>query len=57
MENTATKSPAMLYTEQTQNPESLKFVTNKMLYTGTADFREQDLAREWSPLASELFDT
>lgn len=56
MENTATKSPVMLYTEQTPNPESLKFVTNKMLYSGTADFREEELAREWSPLASELFD-
>ncbi len=56
MENTATKSPVMLYTEQTPNPESLKFVTNKMLYQGTADFREEELAREWSPLASALFD-
>ncbi len=56
MENTATKSPVMLYTEQTPNPESLKFVTNRMLYRGTADFREEALAREWSPLASELFD-
>ena len=56
MENTATKSPVMLYTEQTPNPESLKFVTNKMLYNGTADFREEELAREWSPLASALFD-
>ena len=56
MENTTTKSPVMLYTEQTPNPESLKFVTNKMLYHGTADFREEELAREWSPLASELFD-
>lgn len=56
MENTATKNPVMLYTEQTPNPESLKFVTNRMLYKGTADFREEELAREWSPLASELFD-
>lgn len=56
MENTATKSPVMLYTEQTPNPESLKYVTNKMLYKGTADFREEELAREWSPLASDLFD-
>ncbi len=56
MENTATKSPVMLYTEQTPNPESLKFVTNKMLYHGTADFREEELARKWSPLATELFD-
>lgn len=57
MENTtATKSPVLLYTEQTPNPESLKFVTNRMLYRGTADFREEELAREWSPLGSELFD-
>ena len=35
----------MLYTEQTPNPESLKFVTNRMLYRGTADFREEELAR------------
>lgn len=57
MENTtATKSPVLLYTEQTPNPESLKFVTNRMLYRGTADFREEELAREWSPLGSALFD-
>lgn len=56
MENTVTKSPVMLYTEETPNPESLKFVTNRMLYQGTADFREEELAHTWSPLASELFD-
>jgi len=56
MENTATKNPVMLYTEQTPNPESLKFVTNRMLYKGTADFREEELAREWSPLGTALFD-
>lgn len=50
------KSPVMLYTEQTPNPETLKFVTNKMLYRGTADFKEESLAKEWSPLASSLFD-
>ncbi|MCE2788333.1 MAG: NifU family protein [Saprospiraceae bacterium] len=49
------KSPVMLYTEQTPNPETLKFVTNKMLYRGTADFREEALAKEWSPLATALF--
>jgi len=53
--NTATKSPVMLYTEQTPNPESLKFVSNRMLYQGTADFREEELAKEWSPLATALF--
>lgn len=55
---TVTKSPVLLYTEQTPNPESLKFVTNRMLYpNNTADFREtdQELAAEWSPLATELF--
>lgn len=51
-----TANPVMLYTEQTPNPESLKFVTNRMLYKGTADFRNVELAKEWSPLAVELFD-
>ena len=50
-----TTSPVMLYTEQTPNPESLKFVTNRMLHKGTADFRTEELAIEWSPLAAELF--
>ena len=49
------KTPVLLYTEQTPNPESLKFVTNRMLYRGTADFKEVGLAEEWSPLATELF--
>ncbi len=53
--STATQSPIMLYTEQTPNPESLKFVTNKILYRGTADFRNSELAEEWSDLAKELF--
>lgn len=59
MENTSnptTKSPVMLYTEQTPNPETLKFVTNRMLFRGTADFREEDLAKQWSPLGAELFE-
>ena len=54
--STTTKSPVMMYTEQTPNPESLKFVTNRMLYRGTADFREEELAKEWSPLAAALFE-
>lgn len=56
MEKAATKSPVMLYTEQTPNPETLKFVTNRMLYKGTADFREEELAKEWSPLGAALFE-
>lgn len=54
--DTAIKNPVMIYTEQTPNPESLKFVTNKMLYKGTADFREEELAQQWSPLATALFE-
>ena len=50
------KSPIMIYTESTPNPETLKFVTNRMLYKGTADFREEDLAKEWSPLATALYE-
>ncbi|HLO56398.1 MAG TPA: NifU family protein [Saprospiraceae bacterium] len=48
-------SPVMIYTEQTPNPETLKFVTNKMLYKGTADFKEESLAKDWSELAAALF--
>lgn len=54
-EEVLAQSPVMLYTEQTPNPETLKFVTNRMLYKGTADFREQDFAEEWSPMAVALF--
>jgi len=46
----------MIYTEQTPNPETLKFVTNKMLFKGTADFRDVSLAKEWSPIAVALFE-
>ena len=53
---TPTKRPVLLYTEQTPNPETLKFVTNRMLYNGTAEFREEEFAREWSPLAASLYD-
>ncbi len=53
---TKVKSPVMLYTEQTPNPESLKFVTNRMLYQGTADFKTSEMAEEWSPMASFLFE-
>jgi len=53
-----TKPAVMLYTEQTPNPETLKFVTNQMMYARKmADFpiEEKELAAEWSPLATELF--
>ncbi len=51
----AVQSPVLIYTEQTPNPESLKFVTNRMLFQGNADFRTEELASEWSPLAAELY--
>ena len=53
---TKTSSPVMLYTEQTPNPDSLKLVTNRMLHKGTADFRTPELAKDWSPLATAIFD-
>ena len=56
MQQSAVKSPVLIYTEQTPNPESLKFVTNRMLYKGTADFREAEFAKEWSQIATELFE-
>jgi Fe-S cluster biogenesis protein NfuA len=55
MSNPTTQSPVMLYTEQTPNPESLKFVTNRMLFKGTGDFGDPAVADQWSPLATELF--
>ncbi|MCC7401523.1 MAG: NifU family protein [Chitinophagaceae bacterium] len=44
-----------IYTEMTPNPETIKFVTNKLLYPGkSADFPDAESATA-SPLASELF--
>jgi Fe-S cluster biogenesis protein NfuA len=56
MEATITKSPVMLYTEETPNPEALKYVTNRMLYRGIADFNEKELAAAWSPMANTLME-
>ncbi len=52
----AVKSPVMLYTEQTPNPEALKYVTNRLLYRGIADFKEMELAAEWSPMAKSMME-
>ena len=44
-----------IYTEMTPNPETMKFVANKLLYPGkSADFPDAESARP-SPLATELF--
>ncbi len=56
MEAVATKSSVMLYTEETPNPESLKYVTNRMLYRGIAEFKDKDTAAQWSPLATTLME-
>ncbi len=54
--DTMTKHPVMLYTEQTPNPETLKYVLNVKLLDGLADFRNREAAEEWSPFATSLFD-
>jgi NFU1 iron-sulfur cluster scaffold homolog, mitochondrial len=56
MEQPVIKSTVMLYTEQTPNPEALKFVTNRLLFEGIADFREKDMAQTWSPMANSLME-
>jgi Fe-S cluster biogenesis protein NfuA len=44
-----------IYTEMTPNPETMKFVANKLLYPGKSiDFPDAEAANP-SPLASELF--
>ena len=44
-----------IYTEMTPNPETMKFVANKLLYSGKSiDIAEEGLANI-SPLAKELF--
>lgn len=44
-----------IYTEMTPNPETLKFVANKLLYPGkSADFQTEESAAA-SPLATQLF--
>jgi transcription-repair coupling factor (superfamily II helicase) len=55
LENTTAKPAIMLYTEQTPNPESLKFVCNRILYKGIAEFRDREVAKEWSPMADALY--
>ena len=51
-----TGSPVIsIYTEMTPNPETMKFVANKLLYPGKSiDFPDIDSATP-SPLAAELF--
>ncbi len=48
-------APILIYTEQTPNPDTLKFVTSRILYDGMADFGDRKIAEEWSPFAAELY--
>jgi Fe-S cluster biogenesis protein NfuA len=53
--DTQVKEPVSIYTEMTPNPETLKFVLNRMLLANnSADFPSPEQADQ-SPLASELF--
>jgi len=46
-----------IYTEATPNPETMKFVANKMILAlDSADFPTKESAAEVSPLASKLFE-
>ncbi len=50
------KSVVSIYSEMTPNPLTLKFVANKLLLpSDSADFSEEESAKEVSPLAVELF--
>jgi Fe-S cluster biogenesis protein NfuA len=51
-----TKTPIMIYTEATPNPETLKFVANKLVVANDSlDFPTRESAAP-SPLAESLFD-
>ena len=52
-----TKRVVSIYTEATPNPESMKFVLNRMLFAqNSADFRTAEDAVGISPLATALFE-
>lgn len=55
METTLNKKIVDVYTEMTPNPETIKFVTDVMLFAdNSADFADEASAKD-SPLATELF--
>lgn len=55
METVVNKKVIDIYTEMTPNPETMKFVTNIMLFpNNSADFADEASAKE-SALATELF--
>ena len=51
-----TGSPVIsIYTEMTPNPETMKFVANKLLYPGKSIDFPDEVSASPSPLAQELF--
>ncbi len=52
--STEIKTPVLIYTEATPNPKTLKFVTNRTLFNGTADFTDAAAAEAWSEVAGIL---
>lgn len=56
MTNPSINRVVSIYTEQTPNPENIKFVANMMLYSGkNVDYPNVESVNNTSPLADELF--
>lgn len=52
-----TQTPVTIYSEGTPNPETMKFVANRMILPlDSADFPTRELAEKDSPLAAKLFE-
>jgi Fe-S cluster biogenesis protein NfuA len=51
------ETPITIYTEMTPNPNTMKFVMNKFIFTSgeAAEFHTKNDAKGYSPLALELF--
>lgn len=55
MEHTQTETPVTVYTEMTPNPETMKFVTDRLLLAANSVDYTDPAAATHSPLAGELF--
>ncbi|MFV0531132.1 MAG: NifU family protein [Flavobacteriales bacterium] len=51
---TTAKIPISIYAEMTPNPDVMKFVANKILIEGIAEFKDKKEAQD-SPIATQLF--
>ena len=57
MTTETSKSFVTIYTEATPNPETMKFVANRMILAlDSADFPTRESAAENSPLAAKLYE-